>query len=855
MTQAKDKAWLAARREELRRAFLKNGDENALLSGHAGVIDTLLQSLWADTPAGSALLATGGYGRGELYPYSDIDLLFLYAPRGEKAAEKQAAAMLYTLWDLGLKVGHAVRSAGDTLRLAEGDTTTRTALIDMRFLAGDQLLLQDFEKRFYAGIVEGGVPDFVERKLAERDARHKRFGDSRYLLEPNVKEGKGGLRDAHTLWWLARYAYPIESLKDLVGMKLIESEEYRAFDQARRFLSRVRIHLHYLTGRAEERLTFEYQQKLAEAMGYGHNEATVAIERFMRRYFTAARTIGGVTRIVCAMLEEQKKRAPRLAWLKLAPWKQPGFVLDGGRLAARRKDAFEKNPLLMLDLFRIAQKHDLDIHPAALRQVARNLKRVDRAMQKHPKANAIFLDILLSSKGPETALKRMNDAGLLGRFIPEFGRIVGQTQFNRYHIYTVDEHTLVALGVLTGIEQGRLKAELPVASDAIRRVQQRRVLFMALFCHDLAKGKGDHSAAGEKIARRLSARCGFSAGESETVAWLVRHHLAFSDTAYKRDLDDPKTIADFVSLVQTPERLRLLFLLTVADIRAVGPHVWNSWKATLLRELYARAERALGTGETVSDATALLRAALPSLLPGHDAQEIAAYLAEGDAAFLSAFPAARHAGLLRLIRDASRMELPLAFDTAHDRARGITEITLCTGDQKGLFSKLAGAMTLAGANIAAARIHTLKNGMAVDVFQLQDAAGTAFDRPDRLARMAVNIERALSGDLDLAAEFARRKKPAARRAGVAVTGQVFIDNEASHLYTVIEFSCADRPGLLYEVTGIIAAQGLSIAAARIATYGAQASDVFYVKNSGGRKVTQETKLHELHAALEKAAQG
>jgi [protein-PII] uridylyltransferase len=559
------------------------------------------------------------------------------------------------------------------------------------------------------------------------------------------------------------------------------------------------------------------------------------------------------------LLEEGHKRKSHkaLGWVWHAPWKLGGFKLDGQRLNVRHDEAFEQHPVQMLELFRVAQINDLDIHPHALQLIARNLKYIDDDVRRDDKANALFLDILLAKEGVEMTLRRMSEAGVLGKFIPDFGRVVGQTQFNMYHVYTVDEHTLVALGILHATETGKVKEELPLASDIIHRVRMRRVLYLALFCHDIAKGRGgDHSELGEKIAARLAARMGFSADEIETTAWLVRHHLLFSNTAFKRDINDPKTIQDFVAQVQSPERLKLLLVLTAADIRAVGPAVWNAWKGALLRDLYGHAERSMGAGDSAlkQHESGFLREELARRMNGWSAGDVDAYFEQGNASFWASFDLSRHAVIARMMKEAARMELPLLMDTQHDYKRSATEITICTYDQHGLFCKLAGAMALSGANIINAKVFTLKNGMAVDVMQVQDAMGKAFDRPDRLAKMAVYIEQALSGELNLAEAFSRSvpEYRKASRHAVPLPSHVFIDNNASNIYSVIEINGRDRTGFLYDVTLAIAGLGLTIATAHISTYGAQAADVFYVKDAFGMKIAHDSKHKQVREALLRA---
>lgn len=857
---AEARGWLLQKKEAIKQQFLQDDDPYAMLAAHTKAIDELLEKFYTqangDKKPAIALVAVGGYGRGELFPYSDIDLLLLYDGKAAGEAAKIAEFILYLLWDLGLKVGQAHHSLDEAIGAAKADMTIRTSMLDSRWIAGDKILYDKFRTRFAKEILRDSVTVFIEAKLAERAQRHKKFGGSRYMLEPNVKEGKGGLRDLNTLWWLATYAYPVKSLHDLVEMGHLTQEEYDLAEEARRFLYRARIHLHYIAGRAEEQLTFDRQHELSKAMGFAHPSANYGIARFMRRYFVAVRTVGNVTRIFCALLEEEKKRAPHNAftWFWYNPWLLGGFRLDGQRLTVRHANMFAQYPITMLDLFRVAQEHDLDIHPRALQLIARSLPRIDAKLQNDPRANEIFLNILLSDKGPEVALRRMSEAGVLGKFIPDFGRVIGMTQFNRYHIYTVDEHTLVALGILHAIEKGTIKDEVPLASDVIHRVRMKRVLYVALLCHDIAKGRGgDHSIMGEKIVMRLAARLGFSADEIATAGWLVRNHLLFSNTVFKRDVNDPKTISDFVAEVQNSERLKLLVVLTVADMRAVAPGVWNHWKGALMRDLYKRADEAMGTGqvELKKHQTAQFKQDLQKQLSGWSEREVDHYIEQGNPTIWTACDIPHHAIIARMLKQAEIMPLPLLIDTQHHYEHSMTEITLLTADQHGLFSKIAGAVSLAGANIISAKIFTLKNGIAVEIFQVQDITGDVFDRTDRLAKMSVYIEQVLSGELDLAEAYSKRRREyRGKPQGIEpIAGQVFVDNEASNVHTVIEITGQDRIGFLYHVTRAMADLGLSIATSHISTYGVQVADVFYVKDLFGMKITHEAKLKMIRDTL------
>src|SRR5215831_3868926 len=609
------KSALAAGRAEIQRRFEAPGSGAATIREQCFLMDQLIHALFAlvtqeiyplpNPTSGERLVmvAVGGYGRGELAPYSDIDLLFLLPYKRTPHTEQVIEYLLYVLWDLGLKIGQATRSVDECLRQAKSDLTIRTGLLEARYLWGDPALFYELKRRFDSEIVKGSAAQFVAAKLAERDERHKRVGDSRYQLEPNVKEGKGGLRDLHTLFWIAKYIYRTDDVGKLVELEVLSKEEAQRFDRAQKFLWTVRCHLHYLAGRAEERLTFDLQTEIGRRMGYTDHAGSRGVERFMKRYFLVAKDVGDLTRIFCAILEADQKHKRRLSWARWGSGRRGlgGFVLDGERLTIPSDDFFKKDPVALLRLFHVAQQHERDIHPRALRAASQSLKLIDQRLREDPEANRLFLEILTSRKDPETALRRMNEAGVFGRFIPDFGRVVAQMQYDMYHHYTVNEHTLFAIGTLHKIESGLLKEEHPLATEAAATIVSRRALYLAVLLHDIAKGRGgDHSEIGERIALELGSRLGLSGEETETVAWLVRWHLLMSGTAFKLDIGDPKTVGDFVERVQSPERLKLLLVLTVADIRAVGPNVWNGWKAALLRELYHRATDLMSGGLTVA---------------------------------------------------------------------------------------------------------------------------------------------------------------------------------------------------------------------------------------------------------------
>src|SRR6266852_738893 len=862
------KAALARGRAEIRRRFEADGTAARAVREQSFLVDQLIRALYdlvtetiyplGNPTAGEkmAIVAVGGYGRGELAPYSDIDLLFLLPYKRTPHTEQVVEYLLYLLWDLGLKIGQSTRSVDECLRQAKSDLTIRTGLLEARYLWGEQALFNELKKRFDSEIVRGTAAQFVEGKLAERDARHQRVGDSRYQLEPNIKEGKGGLRDLHTLFWIAKYIYRTDDVGKLVELGVLSTEESQRFDHAQSFLWTVRCHLHYLAGRAEERLTFDLQAQIARQMGYADDARTRGVERFMKDYFLVAKDVGDLTRIFCAILEADQKRKRRLSWVRWGAGRRAlgGFVLDGEWLTIPAEDFFTKDPVALLRLFHVAQEHGLDIHPRALRTASQSLTLVDRGLREDPEANRLFLEILTSRKDPETALRRMNEAGFLGRFIPDFGRVVAQMQYDMYHVYTVDEHTLFAIGILHKIESGRLTDEHPLATELAATIVSLRALYLAPLLHDIAKGRGgDHSQLGEKVALKLGPRLGLSAEETETVAWLVRWHLLMSSAAFKLDISDPQTIQNFVDRVQSPERLKLLLVLPAADIRAVGPKVWNGWKAALLRELYHSALDLISGGLTVEardSRIAAAQGAARALLPDFSEAEFAAFTARGYPFYWLSLDAETHARHARLMREADASGGPLTVETRIDAARAVTEITLYTADHPGLFSRIAGALAVAGANIVDAKIMTMTNGMALDTLWVQDHDSTPFDRRDKLAKLAVTFENVLTGDLKPHLELERAPAYPSRMSVFTVPPRVLIDNSASRSHTVVEVNGRDRPGFLWEVTREMTRLSLQVSSAKISTYGEKVVDVFYVKNLFGHKIEHPQKLAEIRTALE-----
>ena len=821
----------AAQREKIaqRLAGGLGGVEVARL--YAEAADEMLTALWRFTtrtlyPSPNpteaeklALIAVGGYGRGVLAPFSDLDLLFLRPWRTTARTETVAEFVLYVLWDLGLKVGSAARSVEECLALSRTDMTVRTTLLEARFLAGDEPLARDFLWRF-RGIVTNADPrPFIAAKMEEREVRHAKAGASRYRVEPNIKDGKGGLRDLNTLFWIARSLAPDSPLGAAVLDDMLTARERRSFETAFDFLWRVRAHLHLTAGRAEEKLTFDLQPEVARRMGWRGRGDEPAVERFMRRYFIVARDVGALTRAFSASLEARHQKKPQGLSRLFRPVRKrdlgdSAFIEDGGRLSIASPEVFRQDPARLLSLFVTADRHDLDLHPDAFSAVMRSLDLVTPKLRRDARATGAFLNVLAHGQRPYRVLTIMNETGLLGRFLPEWGRIVGQTQFNMYHAYTVDEHSLIAIGIINDIARGKLMEDHPLATEVIHLISDPDALMLAMLLHDVGKG-GDRGQLedGAIAARRACERLGVDPRRTELVVWLVRNHLALSDYAQKRDVSDPGTVRDFAELVGDPERLRLLLVLTVADIRAVGPGVWNSWKGQLMRSLYARVE---------------------ALFRGEDLEAVD--------------PLADHAELVaRAEATGAAAEARMVSEEGGGSA---TEIALAATDRPMLFADLAATLAAAGADVTGARVATTAEGLALDVFQIQDGAGDPYGQsePRRLTQLVKALEKAARGQSRPRAPDTPVASP--RRAVFDVRPVVMIDTHSSADAVIIEVSGADRPGLLAELAQTLSDQGLSIRSAHVASFGERAVDSFYVTDAEGRADLSDLLIDEVQSALE-----
>ena len=848
---------------ELRKNPLK---ARKAISSYAFLTDCLVTSAWkfateiqfpSHNPTEAeklSIISVGGYGRREMAPFSDVDLLFLTPYKMAPWSENVIETVLYLLWDLKLKVGHSSRSIKDCLRLGSEDYTIRTAMLEHRFVCGDINLASQLNDKLWKNLFSGTAKDFISAKLKERENRHEKHGQ-RYMVEPNVKEGKGGLRDLQSLYWIAKYVYQTQNISDLVDLNVFRSDEYLQFEQAEEFLWAVRCQMHHLADRAIEQLSFDLQVEVASAMGYHDSRDQRAVEIFMQDYFRHATRVGDLTRIFLTSLEAvHAKDEPLLERIfKRKPKIDNDYIVIHNRLAIKSEKEFLTNPINLLKLFSEALRTGLLIHPNAMRLVSANLAMVNNEFRASTEAQQIFLELLLKHGNPERALRRMNELGFLAKFIPEFEPIVAMMQFNMYHSYTVDEHTIQCLKTLAQIEKGELVEELPIASSILKDGVNRKVIYIALLLHDIGKGRSDdHSILGAKIAKQVSPRLGLNKQETETVEWLVRYHLLMSDMAQKRDISDPRTVRDFAKAVQSVKRLNLLTVLTVCDIRSVGPDTWNNWKATLIRQLYAETKAILEQGaEALNRENRMTEAkkALREKLSEWDNKDIKIETGRHYPPYWQGFQVDAQFAFAKLLRNLGADEIKI--ELTPDTDRDATRICFALSDHPGIFSRLAGALALVGANVVDARSYTSKDGFATAAFWIQDGDGSPYNQA-RFSRLRRMIEKTLSGEVITREAIKERDKFKKREKAFKVPTSVTFDNEGSEIYTIIEVDTRDRPGLLFDLTRTLANMNVYIASAVIATYGEQVVDSFYVKDMFGLKFHSESKQKKLEQNLRQA---
>ena len=810
-----------------------------------------------------SIIAVGGYGRAEMAPHSDVDLLFLTQAKPSKRVQKIIEDILYILWDMRLKIGYSTRSTNQCIQLGKTDQTIKTALLEHRYLCGNKNLYDDFCKKLRGQLFKASATEYVEEKLEERAKRHERQGGQRYMVEPNVKEGKGGLRDLQSLFWITKYISHATTHKEMIDQGYFTQQEYDNFLVAHNFLWAVRCHLHICADRASEQLTFDHQVEVAKRFGYKGGRGMRGVERFMQDYFRQATHVGELTRVFLTALEAQQVKSTlslgdrfrNILWrtLNIDGNLSDGFQLEHGRINIINPDIFLKDPINILRLFEEGLKTGLLIHQDAMRVVTANLRKITPKVRKNPETQRIFMSLLLDYGNPERALRRMNELGVLGAIIPEFKRIIALMQFNFYHSYTVDEHTIQCISFLARIEQGTLNEELPIASEILKSGVDRRVLYIAILLHDIGKGlPEDHSIAGAELAKKIAPELGLNASEADRVTWLVENHLVMSDFAQKRDLSDPKTVSNFGKIVKTTSNLNLLTVLTVCDIMGVGPGALNNWKAQLLRELYTNTRNLIKGGldtQGKNKPYLIAMSALSELLIDWDSTSIQEEVERHYPAYWQGLDTNTQYIFANLFKNLGSKKIASHFEVDEDR--DATRAQFLMQDHPGIFSRLTGAIALANANVIDARTYTTSDGYATPVFWIQDNDGKPFDL-SRLGRLKKLIDQTLSGDVIARDVLKVRNKLKPRERNFKVPTDITFDNQGSDIYTIIEVDTRDRHSLLFDLTRTLANANIQIASAVIATYGAQAVDVFYVKDMIGLKITSENKQNAIKDKLQEA---
>jgi [protein-PII] uridylyltransferase len=847
---------------KVRHAEGASGQES--VRTHARLMDDVIFSLTrliaddADRarlePTALVVTALGGYGRAELHPLSDIDLMVVY--EGAELApyvQRMMQELLYSLWDLGLQVGHSLRSLDDCVAMARTDFPSRTSMQEARFLAGDRRLFGRFRKVLRENVYRRDFAQFLETTLTERDQRYRRYGASPYIGEPNVKESAGGLRDVHTAMWLGSAKFGARTLRELSDKGLITPREQASTDAALTFLWRVRNELHFFSGHKNDVLSRDLQPRIAKNLGYENDETSLGVERFMRDYYLHARAIHRVSRRLIARCQETLSRRGSAGRRQRQQALADGLVFFDGQLHLADRDSgpLRAEPTRLMKVFwhlhRLGCELSLDLE----RALEDSLYLADGSFQRSIAVRDLFLDICRTWGRVAQTFREMHELGLLGRFLPEFGALTCLVQYDVYHKFSVDQHSLLAVEHLEALAPGQ-SAESEGAAQVLSEVEKPELLMLGMLLHDVGKARGHgHVAKGIPLIRELVTRLELDPEDGALVEFLVAHHLTMSHIAQRRDIDDPRTIADFAATAGDPQRLRMLYLLTWADMRAVGPGVLTPWQATILHELYTRTLARLTGGRRERPSRTLLAERL-RVAVGDDlsAQAVKAHLAMMSERYLATTGVQRMAEHLSMLQQLNSTSV--VTELFHHSDLGSSDLVVVTRDLPGLFSLIAGTLASQGVNIISAQIHTRGDGIAIDTFQVNDPSGDAVTSPAYWGRTLDALRMVLTGDAQVAALLEKRRAAGRAAAGAEGSVKITLDNHLSDDYTVLEVKCPDRLGLLYLVTKTLAGFGLDIATARIATEIDHAVDTFYVHDGQGRKVEDADALGRVREALEQA---
>ena len=852
-------------REELKRGHREGEDGIPVVQSITAMTDALVIRLFtalsddlqiASNGGELALVAIGGYGRGELNPFSDLDLMFLYSGKDSKRVEEVANRLLYFLWDLRLDVGYSVRTLPDCLEMAGNDATVKTALLDARLLTGNEPLFRDLKKLMVTQVLAKRSDAFIAEKLQEQRSRREKYGSSVYILEPNIKEGEGCLRDLHSAMWVAKIKYKVDEPRELVIKGVLSEEELNVYFASLNYLWRIRNELHYLAGRKNDQLTFDAQISLARFFGYEDRGATLAVEQFMQDFYLHANRVEHFSSVLiakCSLREEGARKI--LGYFTRRPVGE-GFYVMKGELVVPDESIIEKDPIRLIRIFEYAQKQGVGISLATKGLIRDNLDLVNDKFRRAKEANASFFTILQSEKGVAQTLQLMHHLGFLNRFLPEFERIYCKVQHDVYHIYTVDTHTLFAVDEIAKLWRGEHRDTLPLLTQLALEVDKRWLLLLAVLLHDVGKGSGGgHAEIGAELSRTVSRRMGLTKEDSGRLEFLVRYHLLMAHIAQRRDLHDEQMIIQFARQMEKSENLKMLYLLTYADIKAVGPEVWTGWKALLLQELYEKAFQVLERGDFKLEASGdrvrrVKRAIFDLLSKDYQAELVKEELQALTTRHLLSYTPEVIAGHMKTLLEL-KADHRLVLKLSHEIERGYTNCTVCTYDVPGLFSMITGVMAASGMNILGAQIHTNTNEKVLDILQVNSPQGFVITEENRWTRFENDLRQVLNGEVQVETLVAKRHRPSilTEKAKPTVPARVEIDNEVSSDYTVIDIYAHDKVGLLYSITSTLTKLGLYIGVSKISTKVDQVADVFYVKDASGQKICEPAKLDEIRREL------
>jgi [protein-PII] uridylyltransferase len=863
--------YFEAVRDELEEAHWAGASGNDTVARFAACLDNLVRFLfetaidrysrrYARTRQHCAVFALGGYGRREQCPHSDVDLLVMHSGGVTPFVETVTEQLLYSLWDARLQVGHAVRNAAECVSLAGKDLTIKTALLDARYLCGSPELAGEYESQVRRKIATSDVDGFVAAKLEEARSRHERHGGSVFILEPNVKEGQGGLRDLNHALWIARVkgdAVDVDALREKEVLTPRECDEMAA---AREFLFRTRTALHFHTKTKTEQLTFERQDAIGARFGYVAEGNNSPGDMFMRDYYHHAAVMSRTTEDIVDRMVAAPERPGLLDRFVRQKTLRPGITIVSNRLVIEEK-AIESDPVNLIAVFRDCQRFDLRLSTRTRELIRQKVDLVTPEVAGSRAAVDVFFEILRAKDGVFNALAQMNRLGVLGKLIPEFGRLFCMVQHDYYHVYTVDEHSLVGIRELEALRQGEYQKDSPFLTQTMRECDRPELLFLAMMFHDLGKGYGgDHDEKGAIMVRDVADRLFMHEDDRASLEFLVRNHLLMSMLAQTRDVEDPNLVVDFVKEVGTAEKLTLLYLLTFADMRAVGPQIWNSWKDHLLADLYRRASEVFETG-AVSEADMDSRAERTRRrLEGRGAGDaekarIRDFLATLPTSYFLGNPDEKIFDHWRLYESVG--SAVFRHGVEHFPERGFSEFTICARDRLGLFRDMVGALSAHGLNILSVRLVTTSTGWALDVFRLEhreDEEASEAGPTDVWANVAETLDGVLTGRLDVTALVRRKLLTRTRRIGEKSlprrsATRVDIDNRQSRDFTVVDVYASDRPGLLFLVVDAMVELGLDIHLAKITTHLTAVLDVFYVTDAGRRKIEDPARLTEIRRSI------